>query len=78
MAPHPHVEGAQRMGDEQAVQIQPVWAFCAAAGDGDGFREVGQLEWGMGSERRTGVLPCSGLMGVQDPRPLMPLGACCA
>jgi hypothetical protein len=35
MAPHPHIEGAERMGDEQAVQVQPVRCFCAAIGDGD-------------------------------------------
>jgi hypothetical protein len=44
MAPHPHVEGAQGVGDEQAVQVQPVRCFCTAVGDGDGFWEVGQLE----------------------------------
>ena len=54
------------MGDEQAVQVQPVGRLCAAVGDGDPLWEIGQLERGMGSGRRTGVLLCGVSAGCKS------------
>ena len=50
MAPHPGEEGAQRVWDQQSVEVQAVGSLGAAAGHGDRHREVDQLERAHGTQ----------------------------
>jgi hypothetical protein len=64
------------MGDEQAVQVQPVRCFCAAVGDGDPLWEIGLLERGHGErkENRCSTIGCD--RALQSHTPLIHLLQC--
>lgn len=48
MAPHPHEEGGEGAGDQQAVQIETLGGGTAAVGDGQGKGERTELWRGHG------------------------------
>ena len=70
LAPYPHEEGAQGVGNQQAVEVQAGGGFGTAARDGDGQRQVVQLEEKHASRKRTDVLLSCGLASCRVPRGL--------
>jgi hypothetical protein len=52
MAPHPHEEGGEGAGDQQAVQIEALGGGTAAVGDGKGEGERTELWRGHGTIKK--------------------------